>query len=86
MDYISENKASKKEGGIQRNLTSDLASVISKKEKEMPAEKILIEKDIYDTFVEDIYIKQETYKIIVFKKRSDDKFVLEGAVKLIEET
>jgi len=52
----------------------------------MPAEKILIEKDIYDTFVEDIYIKQETYKIIVFKKRSDDKFVLEGAVKLIEET
>jgi hypothetical protein len=30
----------------------------------------IIEKDIYDTFVEDIFIKQETYKIIIFKKRS----------------
>lgn len=46
-------------------------------------EKPIIEKDIYDTYVEDIFIKKETYKIIVFKKRPADSQLLEEAAKMV---
>lgn len=36
--------------------------------------------------MEDIFIKQETYKIIVFKKRCGEEKVLEEAAKMIEQS
>ena len=48
-------------------------------------EKLIIEKDIYDTFVEEIFLKQETFKIVAFKKRPTDTKMLEEAARLVQE-
>jgi hypothetical protein len=45
----------------------------------------LVDKDTYDTFIEEIFMKEEMHKIIIFRKKSEESKMIESAVKVIND-